>query len=355
MRKGKMFPLQRDLKLLAGLGTTGPACRLVHPALWAQVESISAAVAPQPISFHTLAPFRQHGPTLHSFLAGARLGGPLDPPDRNLLRALLQCARAGVAATELNHPAAAPQLDARGEQAKGIRIVAWPEQRPPGTWTQEEAFVRTGIWAPGLAASHDWQPSPLGGSDIVRPLQPYEFDRRKQADPTDCTKHKEASKYLSHGLLLGWCVRCGGCLFFSMMPHAEGPGQVFELLYTRCGVAPAWVIYDNACSLLHYLLNREPAFFSSTELFVDAAHYRGHTRCLAEFNSQHYARIQNSEMAEQKNAVLRTLENNAPYMTQQNFLIYLRHFIHCMNGIIREGGELRASGRSGTKNTAAGR
>ena len=41
--------------------------------------------------------------------------------------------------------------------------------------------------------------------------------------------------------------------------------------------APKVVIYDNACNLHQYMLNREPLFFKSTWLLVDRFHWPNHT------------------------------------------------------------------------------
>ena len=42
-------------------------------------------------------------------------------------------------------------------------------------------------------------------------------------------------------------------------------------------IAPAMVIYDNACNLLSYCLNREPDFFRTTWFLVDRFHWHNHT------------------------------------------------------------------------------
>lgn len=41
-------------------------------------------------------------------------------------------------------------------------------------------------------------------------------------------------------------------------------------------VAPKVVIYDNACNLHDYALNRDPGFFKNTKFFVDRFHWFNH-------------------------------------------------------------------------------
>lgn len=82
----------------------------------------------------------------------------------------------------------------------------------------------------------------------------------------------------------------------------ESPNTAFTILYTRfkkgtefrkcmpfiCTyhfylqihtsyTAPDIVIYDNACNLHSYCLNREPKFFEKTWFLVDRFHWPNHT------------------------------------------------------------------------------
>lgn len=41
--------------------------------------------------------------------------------------------------------------------------------------------------------------------------------------------------------------------------------------------APSVIIYDNACNLHQYILNREPVHFKSSWLLVDRFHWPNHT------------------------------------------------------------------------------
>jgi hypothetical protein len=39
------------------------------------------------------------------------------------------------------------------------------------------------------------------------------------------------------------------------------------------------IVYDNACNLHTYALNRTPVFFRDTSFRVDRLHWRNHTGC----------------------------------------------------------------------------
>lgn len=42
-------------------------------------------------------------------------------------------------------------------------------------------------------------------------------------------------------------------------------------------LAPRLIVYDNACNLHSYALNRDPVFFKNTQFLVDRLHWRDHT------------------------------------------------------------------------------
>lgn len=44
-----------------------------------------------------------------------------------------------------------------------------------------------------------------------------------------------------------------------------------------------------------------------------------------------YAAIENSPLAEQKNAAIRNLQNQVAYMNQTTFMWYMRYFLYRMN------------------------
>ena len=42
-------------------------------------------------------------------------------------------------------------------------------------------------------------------------------------------------------------------------------------------LAPSVIVYDNACNLHTYCLNRHPTYFRNTRFLVDRLHWRDHT------------------------------------------------------------------------------
>ena len=54
--------------------------------------------------------------------------------------------------------------------------------------------------------------------------------------------------------------------------------QQYQINYVILVIsAPALVIYDNACNLHRYALNRDPEFFTNTKFTVDRFHWSNHT------------------------------------------------------------------------------
>lgn len=94
------------------------------------------------------------------------------------------------------------------------------------------------------------------------------------------------------------------------MSSHESPRHPFEIFRSRFKVAPKLIIYDNACKLHQYCLNREPAFFKHTQFAVDRFHWRGHVGCSAGYCLDKYKSAQieniNSQVNEQANAGLST-------------------------------------------------
>lgn len=206
-----------------------------------------------------------------------------------------------------------------------------PGTRPPVDWSLDECFLRTGTWCClGLSAqAQNFQHTQYGGSHVQRPLRKYAADHGSCAGADEvCTKNKVGHPSLVAGTVLGWCHDCRKCLFFAVMSNPESPRTVFEILYSLFPKAPARVIYDNACNLHQYCLNRESAYFKQTIFLVDSMHFRDHKQCCIDYNTSKYPDVLNSPLAEQRNSVLRKLENSMSYMSQSTFLLFLRHYLH---------------------------
>lgn len=44
-------------------------------------------------------------------------------------------------------------------------------------------------------------------------------------------------------------------------------------------------MYDNSCNAHAHALNRDPAWFGTTEFYVDEPHYAGHKNCSLAYNT----------------------------------------------------------------------
>ena len=70
------------------------------------------------------------------------------------------------------------------------------------------------------------------------------------------------------------------------MADSESPATLFELLYVFFAFFHMLrVIYDNACNLLAYMLNRDAEWASQHEVYIDGLHAKGHIGCAASFDT----------------------------------------------------------------------
>lgn len=109
---------------------------------------------------------------------------------------------------------------------------------------------------------------------------------------------------------------------------------------------PKVIIYDNACNLHSYCLNREPTFFKNTWFLVDRFHWRNHKgmaflyinlhavlflsyiACSTGYNMSAYKQFSsiNSEVVEQSNSLIKRIKGSVSYMTAQNFITHVKLF-----------------------------
>jgi hypothetical protein len=62
------------------------------------------------------------------------------------------------------------------------------------------------------------------------------------------------------------------------MDHSEGRNDPFTVLRTYLKHPPKVIIYDFACALEEYCMNRDPTWFRNTKFVIDRFHWRNHTR-----------------------------------------------------------------------------
>ena len=155
----------------------------------------------------------------------------------------------------------------------------------------------------------------------------------KQASD-DCRKYASHHPNLTPGIFTVFYSH-GVCYGFQVMDSYESPRHPFEIFRSRFPVAPKTIIYDNACKLHQYCLNREPAFFSHTKFLVDRFHWRGHIGCSGGYSldSNKHPKLKeiNSQVNEQANAGLQQIKGQLAYMSPDNFMLTLSLFLAVKN------------------------
>lgn len=95
------------------------------------------------------------------------------------------------------------------------------------------------------------------------------------------------------------------------------------------------IVYDNACKLHQYILNREPNHFKSTKFLVDRFHWKGHVGCSSGYNLNKYPGFDmgaiNSQVNEQANAGLQRIKAHISYMKEDNFMFHVKLFLALTN------------------------
>jgi hypothetical protein len=92
-------------------------------------------------------------------------------------------------------------------------------------------------------------------------------------------------------------------------------------------------VYDFACALHEYFLNRSPAYIKYTQFCVDRIHWFNHRWCGSGYNLSLYPQYKgvNSQLAEQGNSSLAQVEDAASCMNQSHFMQNLAFYLSCWN------------------------
>lgn len=122
----------------------------------------------------------------------------------------------------------------------------------------------------------------------------------------------------------------GICYASFIIKDAEGRNEPFTFMTCYLREAPKIVVYDFACSLMDYCLNRAPNFFKDTKFLVDKFHWFNHTACARTFNIRDHgelaSQVRNSEACEQINSAMKRLKFVLSRMGQEPFMLFLRLF-----------------------------
>ena len=158
----------------------------------------------------------------------------------------------------------------------------------------------------------------------------YAADKQCFTHPVDdCRKNSYDHPTLTPGILTPgiFTIYCphGICYGFDVLRSCESPRHPFEIFTTRFDRPPAVIVYDNACHLHTYCLNREPKRFQTTRFVVDRFHWRGHKGCSLGYCMDQYTALHslNSQVNEQANAGLQHIKGQLAYMSIDNFMFHL--------------------------------
>ena len=169
------------------------------------------------------------------------------------------------------------------------------------------------------------------GREYIREVKSDQFNFAKNI--TSCTKHYQHKSRLGPGIILYWCANHRICLGFSILSNAESCEMVFTTIVTRFPVIPEVIVYDNACNLSEYCLNRNPALFKSTTFLCDAFHYQGHVNCSHSFNSALSGVMSGlpSVLHEQKNSILAKNKISSIFMRFDTFAYMIKGLVSLLN------------------------
>jgi hypothetical protein len=135
------------------------------------------------------------------------------------------------------------------------------------------------------------------------------------------------------GGIFTWFCKHGVCYGFYVIPGAEGRNDAFSFLYKYFKRAPRVVVYDFACSLQDYCLNRQPEHFKHTSFLIDRFHWFNHATCARSYNLSLYPEYDdlNTQVAEQGNSHLNRVRGSVSQMRQDNFMRCLWFYLAMWN------------------------
>lgn len=173
------------------------------------------------------------------------------------------------------------------------------------------------------------------GLKEVRARPFYKMDKPLSDEEFECRHSFKAGSKGSHrtGGVFTWFCKHGICYAFFIIPDAEGRNEAFSFMIRFFARAPKLIVYDFACSLQEYCLNREPEFFGGTKFGIDRFHLKNHKSCGGGYCLSHYLQYDylNTEIAEQCNSALQKVKPSLAQMNQEYFMFSLRLFLEGWN------------------------
>lgn len=133
------------------------------------------------------------------------------------------------------------------------------------------------------------------------------------------------------------CMCEHGVVYASwVIKNSEGRNDPFTFLTCFLKKAPRVVVYDFACGLMDYCLNRAPDYFKYTRFVVDKFHERNHEGCsealrMVQFYSSGEVAPPNTQLCEQINKHMKRYKKTMQNMKQHSFMTLLRAIIEAWN------------------------
>lgn len=146
-------------------------------------------------------------------------------------------------------------------------------------------------------------------------------------------RHDSFAKGDRTGGIFTWFCKHGVCYAMYVIKTDEGRNEPFTFLSCYLKEAPKVVIYDFACALHEYCLNRLPGFFKNTLFLVDRLHWKNHKWCARSYNIWRFPAYEgvNSVVAEQNNAALKRIKASVTRMKQRSFMTLISLFMRVWN------------------------
>lgn len=218
--------------------------------------------------------------------------------------------------------------DGRGAADPLDVAVCNPQQQPS---CSSSACLHEGV-CEGLGRVRWRAQCSADASTALRLDDAHHADREPPRGSGSCNHGFHATGARTGGVFTWFCQH-GVCYGFYIIPNAEGRNEAFSFLTCFFKHAPRVVVYDFACSLQEYCLNRAPAFFKDTLFLVDKFHWNNHTACSYGYCMELYDRwrMLNSQIAEQCNSALRKIKSALSMMRQDNYMTALRLYLHAWN------------------------
>jgi hypothetical protein len=166
------------------------------------------------------------------------------------------------------------------------------------------------------------------GLKQVRKRFPCEMDGAGNREHTSCRHAFPSGNSTTGGVFTIFC-RHGICLAFFILPKAEGRKEIYSYMVKHFARAPRVVVYDYACALHAFFLDRCPGYVKDSIFLVDRIHSFNHKACCPGYKLDNYPHLAwlNSQVAEQCNSELARVEDSIKCMKQETFMMNLAFFL----------------------------